>query len=354
MSLWETLERRRLLAAPHVTSIISDNRGEVLITLDQAVVASTVSGSSVQMHTAGADGLFGTADDVKIPGRAKWSGGNKRITFQTDQLPANTTYSMKVSAKRVKASDGTKLDGEFNGPGVRSGDDVAAGDLLFISKRDKTDNPIARMTTSLGAMSVQLFKAQTPVTVANFFAYANAGAWDGTFFHRNAHLSDNSNFVIQGGGFKVKSDNTLDIVGHNPPIQNEPGIHNTRGTIAMAKLGAAVPPEFPDPVNSATNQFFFNEQDNSNNSASLDTQNGGFTAFGQITNASGLAVMDSIGNLPNKDLRSGDQNNASNPTVAMDDTPVLNSSTTAATLNPSADLVVIRRVAIVNKVSAFV
>jgi hypothetical protein len=38
----------------------------------------------------------------------------------------------------------------------------------------------------------------------------------------------------------------------------------------------------------------------------------------------------------------------------MDDAPVLNPSTTAATLNPSADLVVIRRVAIVNKVSAFV
>jgi peptidyl-prolyl cis-trans isomerase A (cyclophilin A) len=211
------------------------------------------------------------------------------------------------------------------------------------------------MTTSLGSINVQLFKAQTPITVANFFAYANSGAWDGTFFHRNAHLlADNSRFIIQAGGFDVKSDNTLGIVPHNPPIQNEPGISNKRGTIAMAKLSKPVLPEFPSAENSATNQFFFNEQDNSHNSADLDEQNGGFTVFGQITNGSGLGVMDSIGMLPNKDLRTGNQNDANNPTVAMDDTPVLNPNATAATLNPSVELVVIRRVAIINKVSAFV
>src|SRR5256885_15709551 len=150
----DSLEPRRLLAAPHVTSIIPDNRGEVLITLDQPVVASTVSGRSGQMHTAGADGVFGTADDLKISGRVRWSAGNNRITFRTDQLPVNSTYSMKVSAKIVKTSDGTKLDGEFNGPGLPSGDGNSAGDLLFISKRDKTINPVARITTSLGAINV--------------------------------------------------------------------------------------------------------------------------------------------------------------------------------------------------------
>ena len=38
----------------------------------------------------------------------------------------------------------------------------------------------------------------------------------------------------------------------------------------------------------------------------------------------------------------------------MDDAPVLNSGATAQNLNPAADLVVIRRIAIINKVSAFV
>jgi peptidyl-prolyl cis-trans isomerase A (cyclophilin A) len=342
---FERLETRLQFSAPHATSIITDNRGEILITLDQAVVASTVSGRSVQVHTAGADGLFGTADDVKVDGRVAWSAGNKRITFKTDKLAANTTYSVKVSAKLVKTADGTKLDGEFNGPGVRSGDDVAAGDLLFISKRDKGIAPVTRMTTSVGSINVTLFKDKAPATVANFFAYANAGSWDGTFFHRSAWLGDNSKFVIQGGGFKVDASNLLKTIAQNAAVVNEPGVSNTRGTIAMAKLGG-------DP-NSATNQWFFNEQNNSGSPAFLDQQNGGFTVFGQITNSSGLAVMDSIGALPKKDLRSGNQQDPNNPTIAMDDTPVLNANATANTLNPSADLVVVRRVAIVNKVSAF-
>src|SRR5262249_45195725 len=160
-------------------------------------------------------------------------------------------------------------------------------------------------------------------------------------------LGDNSPFVIQGGGFDVKSDNTLGIVPHNPPITNEPGISNKRGTIAMAKIGVANPPEFPSAENSATNQFFFNEQDNSGAPSNLDQQNGGFTVFGQITSAGGLAVMDAIGALQVKDLRTGNQNDPANPTTAMDETPVLNNNTTAATLNPSADLVVIRRVALI-------
>jgi predicted adenylyl cyclase CyaB len=53
-------------------------------------------------------------------------------------------------------------------------------------------------------------------------------------------------------------------------------------------------------------------------------------------------------------LRTGNQSDPSNPTTAMDEAPVLNNSTTAATLNPSADLVVIRRVALIDKISAFV
>src|SRR5438132_1024109 len=134
----DCLEPRRLLAAPHVTSIIPDNRGEVLITLDQPVVASTVSGRSVQMHTAGADGVF---------------------------------------------------------------------------------------------------------------AYANGGIWDGTIIHRSAHLGDNSAFVIQGGGFGVDANNTVVSLPHNAAVPNEPTVSNTRGTIAMAKLGSPTA-EFPDPVNS--------------------------------------------------------------------------------------------------------
>jgi len=56
---------------------------------------------------------------------------------------------------------------------------------------------------------------------------------------------------------------------------------NLRGTVAMAKLGG-------DP-DSATSQFFFNLDDNSEN---LDNQNGGFTVFAEVVE--GLDVVDAI------------------------------------------------------------
>jgi cyclophilin family peptidyl-prolyl cis-trans isomerase len=355
----EKLESRRLFTA-HMTSITADNRGELLITFSAPLDPATINQGSVQMYTPGVDGVFGTSDDVKMIGHARATGsGNNRIRYITDTLPANASYLVKVVSRRARAADGSRIDGEFNGAGLAGGDGVAGGDLLFVAKRDKGINPVARMSTSLGAINVKLFRDQTPITVDNFRVYADTGAWDGTFFHRNAHigpptLPTDEAFVIQGGGFKVNSNNTLGIVPHNPPITNEPGIGNTRGTISMAKIGVANPPEFPSAENSATNQFFFNERDNRGAPPSLDSQNGGFTVFGTIVGASGLAVMDAIGGLTNKDLRSGDQSDPNNPTQAMDDTPVLNPSTTAATLNPAADLVVIRRVALINKITGFV
>ncbi len=330
----ESLERRTFCAA-QVTSIISDNRGEVLVTLNHAMNPSTINGRSVQMHVPGPDDRFGTADDVKIYGRVKYSAGAKRIQFLTDQLPVNSAYSFKVSGKLAKSDDGVRLDGEFNGPGLVSGNGEGGGDLLFISKRSKTA-PVARFTTAAGSINVNLFKSQAPKTVDNFLTYADSGAWDGTFIHRVI-----PNYIVQGGGYKVNSSNNVIDNVENPPVLNEDGISNTRGTIAMAKI--------PDQPNSATNEWFFNLNNNGGTPPNgLDYENGGFTVFGQIANAGGLTVMDALGAFPVRD--------ASAKHSALEDVPVQNGAAydLRGTLDPAADLLFIRRVAILNKVSTFI
>ena len=125
--------------------------------------------------------------------------------------------------------------------------------------------------------------SNTPLTNANFLSYVNSGAYDNSEFHRSV-----SDFVIQGGGFKHPTV-AADQPGSDPvaipttgTVQNEPGNLNTRGTIAMAKLGGQ-----PD---SATSQFFFNLSDNS----FLDSDNGGYTQFGSVL-GSGMTVVDTMG-----------------------------------------------------------
>jgi len=137
-------------------------------------------------------------------------------------------------------------------------------------------------STNLGDVQVELAGEDAPLTVANFLSYVNESTgnnYDGTFFHRSI-VSPNLS-IIQGGGFYLPIGGSVASVPSKPPVVNEFGISNTRGTIAMAKLGGN-----PD---SATNQWFFNTADNS---ANLDAQNGGFTVFGTVT--SGMDVVDAI------------------------------------------------------------
>ena len=143
--------------------------------------------------------------------------------------------------------------------------------------------------TSQGSFIVALFDSATPKTVANFLGYANRGDYNVTYVHRVA-----ANFVVQGGGAGPASATATPTQWRAVPKQaavaNEPGISNTRGTIAMAKLG-----NNPD---SATNEWFLSLGLNGNNNpAILDRQNGGFTAFGRVVGTAGQGVVDSFNNL---------------------------------------------------------
>lgn len=135
-------------------------------------------------------------------------------------------------------------------------------------------NPQVLIKTSEGDITLRLFRDKAPVTVDNFLAYVDAGFYNGTIFHRVI-----PNFMIQGGGFLP--DLTQKAVGE--PIVNESKnrVHNTRGTIAMARTN--------DP-NSATAQFFINQRNN----MALDWAPGreGYAVFGEVI--LGMNVVDFI------------------------------------------------------------
>ena len=57
-------------------------------------------------------------------------------------------------------------------------------------------NPVAVISTSMGDITVELFKDRAPVSVENFLRYAAEGFYPGTIFHRVV-----KGFVVQGGGY---------------------------------------------------------------------------------------------------------------------------------------------------------
>jgi len=141
---------------------------------------------------------------------------------------------------------------------------------------------IQRGTNSLGRMDVELFDQDKPETVRNFLLYTYSGAYSNTFLHRCV-----PGFVVQGGGFSVTNplgtnrfSAFLEVTNFGR-LTNEflvgPRLSNTLATIAMAKVGGD--------TNSATSQWFFNLGDNS---ANLDSQNGGFTVFGRVLESTNI------------------------------------------------------------------
>jgi cyclophilin family peptidyl-prolyl cis-trans isomerase len=179
---------------------------------------------------------------------------------------------------------------------------TTAGGNVSVPLADKFTDPdttsAARMVTNQGTMDFILYDTTTqtqnatPQTVANFLSYVrNFGVsdttnkYDGAVFHRSI-----PGFIVQGGAFKVQSaPNNFSPITTAPSPVNEPVNSNSRGTVAMAKIGG-------DP-NSATNQFFVNLADNS---SILDGQNGGFTAFARVA-GNGMAVAEAIAALPTVD-----------------------------------------------------
>src|SRR5689334_3953866 len=142
-------------------------------------------------------------------------------------------------------------------------------------------NPVVVMTTSMGDITLELFKTEAPVSVQNFLQYVNDGFYPGTIFHRVK-----KGFMIQGGGFTP----SLQEKPTRPPIQNEAtnGLRNTRGTLAMARTQA---------LRSATSQFYINVVDNRRlDHTGFAPEDFGYAVFGRVL--SGMDVVDRIVAVP--------------------------------------------------------
>lgn len=142
-------------------------------------------------------------------------------------------------------------------------------------------NPRVTLQTSMGDITLELFAAEAPGTVANFLAHADSGHYDRLIFHRVI-----PGFMIQGGGFTA--DMRQKPTGDPIPNEAANGLTNDRGTIAMARTS--------DP-HSATSQFFINVADNDFlNHTAKTTQGWGYAVFGKVVE--GMEVVDAIAAVP--------------------------------------------------------
>ncbi len=154
-------------------------------------------------------------------------------------------------------------------------------------------NPQVLLETSMGNITIELFKEKAPITARNFLNYVKEGFYDGLIFHRVI-----KDFMLQGGGMSE----ALEQKKPKFAIKNEAanGLSNTRGTLAMARTSD---------VDSATSQFFINTVDN----LFLDHKgkqpdNFGYCVFGQVLE--GMDVVDQI-----RTVKTGNKNGHSDVPV---------------------------------------
>jgi peptidyl-prolyl cis-trans isomerase B (cyclophilin B) len=131
--------------------------------------------------------------------------------------------------------------------------------------------PAATLHTNAGPVTVELFDADAPKTVANFTKLAEDGFYDGLIFHRVIR-----DFMIQGG-----CPEGTGTGGPGYTFEDEINDHKiVRGALAMANAGP----------NTNGSQFFIVTTD------AAPWLDGKHTVFGQVTE--GMETVDAIEGTP--------------------------------------------------------
>jgi peptidyl-prolyl cis-trans isomerase A (cyclophilin A) len=137
---------------------------------------------------------------------------------------------------------------------------------------------IVKFQSVLGTFHALLFDSAVTATVNNFLRYVDGGLYDDTIVHRSV-----PGRLLQGGAFGNVPN--LAAIPSFPPVVNQAGLNNIRGTLAMDKLSNA--------PTVSTSRWFVNVDDN----PELNTAQGGYTVFGRII-GDGMTVVDALNAVP--------------------------------------------------------
>ncbi len=91
---------------------------------------------------------------------------------------------------------------------------------------------VAVMHTTMGDISIRLFKDKVPKTVDNFVELSKKGYYDGLIFHRVI-----KDFMIQGGDPTGTGCGGESIYGEKFEDEFDPDLHNIKGALSMANAG---------------------------------------------------------------------------------------------------------------------
>jgi VCBS repeat-containing protein len=275
------LEDRNLLSGTSFEARLSIWVDSAEVTVPASIGVNSSGTNLSQVHTDGSDGTLvvepigsETLGDVTLGDffdtwrtNAGVAGTNSNAVLSSTQLLANVADTTNTVQMFVNGEISTAFEDY-----VLQADDQIV--LVYGS------NPVVSLNTNFGPIVMELFKEDTPITVDNFLNYVNDGDYTNSIFHRS-----DPDFVIQGGGFTTSSEyfsstSQFTEIDTDDAIENEPGISNLLGTVAMAKISGD--------ADSATSQFFVNLGDNS----FLDSEDyDSFTVFAQVLD---MTTVDAI------------------------------------------------------------
>lgn len=160
-------------------------------------------------------------------------------------------------------------------------------------------HPTVTLKTNLGDIELELFPDDAPESVENFLSYVEEGHFDGLIFHRVI-----PNFMVQAGGHRP---DMTQKEATRPPITNESdnGLHNLRGTVAMARTSEP---------HTARAQFFINLVDNPNLDHKGIDDGWGYAVFGRVID--GMDVVDEIAAQPTGNV--GGHQNVPEQTIVIE------------------------------------